>query len=243
MKKILFHTIALFFLFSSICGAQQRDISITIDDLPLIELPFEMFENIVHSFVKHQVPAIGFVIGSRVNNETIQQFLLFKQNGLALGNHTYSHLNLKRVSCEEYINDIIKADKVLSPFMSQPKFFRYPYLSEGTLWRKSIVRHYLSNNGYIVAPVTIDSRDFEFNIELIMQIGQNPNASLTDLKKRYLEYVWQRTLTAERNTPGKQILLLHVNLLNAYFLDDLLQMFEDHGYHFISLNDALKRNE
>ncbi|KTD72212.1 polysaccharide deacetylase family protein [Legionella tucsonensis] len=133
MKKSLFHAVALFFLFISICCAQQRDISITIDDLPLVGLPYEMFESIVHSFVKHQVPAIGFAIGSRVTNETINQFLLFKQNGLELGNHTYSHLNLKRASCAEYINDIIKADTVLAPFMSQPKYFRYPYLSEGKL--------------------------------------------------------------------------------------------------------------
>lgn len=240
MKKILIHTVALFFFFINICSAQQREISITIDDLPLVELPYEMFENIVHSFVKHQVPATGFVIGSRVNNQTMKQFLLFKQNGLELGNHTYSHVNLKRVSCKEYIHDIMKADTILAPFMSQPKYFRYPYLAEGTLWRKSIVRHYLHNNNYIVAPVTIDSRDFEFNIELIKQLGQDPTAPLTDLKKRYLEYVWQRTLTAEKNTPGKQILLLHVNLLNVYFLDDLLDMFEAHGYHFISLSDALK---
>lgn len=170
------------FFFINICSAQQREISITIDDLPLVELPYEMFENIVHSFVKHQVPAMGFVIGSRVNNETMKQFLLFKQNGLELGNHTYSHVNLKRVSCKEYIHDIMKADTILAPFMSQPKYFRYPYLAEGTLWRKSIVRHYLRNNNYIVAPVTIDSRDFEFNIELIKQLGQDPTAPLTDLK-------------------------------------------------------------
>lgn len=240
MKKILLYAVALFFLLISICSAQQRDISITIDDLPLVDLPNEMFENIVHSFVKHQVPAIGFIIGSRVNNEAIKQLMLFKQNGLELGNHTFSHLNLNRVSCKEYINDLIKADTILVPFMTQPKYFRYPYLAEGKLWRKSIVRQYLSNNNYIVAPVTIDSRDFEFNTELIKQIVQNPTAPLTDLKKRYLEYVWQRTLTAEKNTPGKQILLLHVNLLNAYFLDDLLQMFEARGYHFISLAEALK---
>lgn len=92
----------------------------------------------------------------------------------------------------------------------------------------------------MIAPVTIDSRDFEFNSKLIMLMKQNPNASLTDFKQRYLEFVWERTLTAEKNTPGKQILLLHANLLNSYFLDDLLHMFEEHGYHFISLAEALK---
>ncbi|QMT58850.1 MULTISPECIES: polysaccharide deacetylase family protein [unclassified Legionella] len=240
MKKILYHAIALFFLLTGICFAEQRSVAITIDDLPLIKTPYEAFEKMVNSLVSHQVPAIGFMIGSRVNNETIKQFEVFKQNGWELGNHSYSHLKLKRVSYEEYIDDLIQADKVLAPFMSQPKYFRYPYLSEGKFWKKSIVRHYLSKNNYIIAPVTIDSKDFEFNSQLIKLMKQNPQASLTDLKKRYLEYVWQRTLTAEQNTPGKQVLLIHANLLNGYFLDDLLRMFEEHGYHFISLSEALK---
>lgn len=240
MKKILLHTLTLFFLFINLCDAQQRNIAITIDDLPLIDAPYERFENIVHSLMKHQVPAIGFIIGNRVNPNTIKQFELFQQNGLELGNHSYSHLNLKRVSCEKYINDLIKADVILTPFMSQPKYFRYPYLSEGKLWRKSIVRYYLSEHNYRVAPVTTDSRDFEFNVAFVKLIRENPTAALTDFKKRYLEYVWQRTLTAEKKAPQKQILLLHANLLNGYFLDDLLQMLEDHGYHFISLGDALK---
>ncbi|CAM2901835.1 polysaccharide deacetylase [Legionella steigerwaltii] len=241
MKKNLHYSIALFFLFIGICCAQQRDIAITIDDLPIVDAPYNAIERIVHSLVKHKVPAIGFIIGNRVNENTIKQFKLFQQNGLELGNHTYSHLNLKHTSCEKYIDDLIKADVILTPFMSNPKYFRYPYLSEGKLWRKSVVRHYLNENHYIVAPVTVDSRDFEFDAELKQLKKQNPTASLTELKKRYLEYVWQRTLTAEKQTPGKQVLLIHANLLNSYFLDDVLHMFEEHGYHFISLDEALKK--
>ncbi|PWY56624.1 polysaccharide deacetylase [Legionella qingyii] len=240
MKKIRYLAFAFFFLLVGICHAEQRNIAITIDDLPLISTSDEAFEKIVNSLVKHQVPAIGFIIGNRINNETIKQFQVFKQNGFELGNHSYSHLRLKRVSYEEYINDLSKAETVLAPFMSQPKYFRYPYLSEGRFWKKSIVRDYLRKNNYIIAPVTIDSRDFEFNSKLLTFMKQNPNASLTDFKQRYLEYVWQRTLTAEKDTPGKQILLIHANLLNGYFLDDLLHMFEEHGYHFISLAEALK---
>ena len=38
----------------------------------------------------------------------------------------------------------------------------------------------------------------------------------------------------------KQILLLHANTLNADYLDELIQMFQNRNYEFISLDAALQ---
>ena len=38
----------------------------------------------------------------------------------------------------------------------------------------------------------------------------------------------------------KQILLLHANTLNADYLDELIQMFQNRKYEFISLDAALQ---
>ena len=40
--------------------------------------------------------------------------------------------------------------------------------------------------------------------------------------------------------PVKQIILLHANLLNSHFLGDIIQMYRDHGYKFITLEEALE---
>ena len=39
--------------------------------------------------------------------------------------------------------------------------------------------------------------------------------------------------------PVKQILLVHANLLNSHFLGDVIQMYKNNGYRFISLTEAL----
>jgi hypothetical protein len=67
-------------------------------------------------------------------------------------------------------------------------------------------------------------------------------SAIPQMKQRYLAYIWQETEKAERRAQGKpvkQILLLHSNLLNSYCLDDILRMYKEHGYQFISLQDAL----
>jgi len=66
---------------------------------------------------------------------------------------------------------------------------------------------------------------------------------INKLKPRYLAYIWQQTLKAEKRANGKhvkQILLIHSNLLNSYALNDIIQMYKKNGYQFISLTDALK---
>lgn len=71
-------------------------------------------------------------------------------------------------------------------------------------------------------------------------------AYLDELKPFYLDFIWQQTLKAEEHTqyhhnPDQaQILLIHANLLNAYVLPDIINLYKQNGYKFVSLEDALK---
>ena len=166
----------------------------------------------------------------------------FRMDGFSLGNHTYSHANLNRVGAEKYIEEIGRADQVLSPVMTQPKYFRYPYLAEGKGLVKSEVQDYLTANQYTIAPVTIDSKDYEFNERLLKISWRVRNQYLNQIKQQYLAYIWKETIKAEKrskNANVKQILLVHSNLLNSHFLGDVIQMYKKNGYRFISLTEAL----
>lgn len=249
MLKIFFLFIALF---SSICFADEREIAITMDDLPLVasrmntpenkQRSTERFTQIVQTFQKYKVPVIGFVIAGAIEKGQWAFLEQFRQAGFMLGNHTYSHYDLDQISAEKYIADIDRADKILTPIMTEPKYFRYPYLAEGNKTKKQKVYDYLKEHNYTIAPVTIDSKDFDFN-EMLYKVPYRSRVDyIQKIKPRYLAYIWKQTLKAEKGASKntKQILLIHANLLNSYVLGDILEMYQKNGYKFISITEALK---
>ncbi len=218
------------------CNPEHRQLAITIDDLPIESL---YFQKIAQSLKDHKAPAIGFVIANAVNDSNLVDLKQFLKDGFEIGNHSYSHMNLRKNTASSYIADVDHADKILSPLMTGIKYYRYPYLAKARWRKKQRVYDYLAKNHYVIAPITIDSKDYEFNAELMKSPNQSQSEYLKQMKKRYFDFVWQQTLKAEKKQCTRQILLLHANQLNSYFLNDLLTMFEQHGYHFIRLQDAL----
>lgn len=248
--------IALLFCTLPCFAADEREIAITIDDLPFVgsgtstpaslKRTQDRFMAIVKALVDNQVPATGFVIGGAVAKNEWDLLETFRNQGFALGNHTYTHDSLNSMSANKYIADIERADVKLAPVMTEPKYFRYPYLAEGNGEKKQQVMNYLAAHQYTIAPVTIDSKDYEFNAKFYRIPYSKRAQSINQFKKRYLAYIWKQTLAAERRTsngqPRKQILLIHANLLNSYCLEDILDMYKKNGYKFISLADALRND-
>src|SRR3990167_9663311 len=233
--------------------SQTREIAITIDDLPLVasrmntpgnkQRATERFSKIVQILTENHVPATGFVIAGAIETGQWEFLEQFRDAGFMLGNHTYSHPNLKTIGAAKYIENIDKADKILQPILTKPKYFRYPYLAEGTNETKQKILTYLESKHYTIAPVTIDSKDFRFNEQLYKIPYRSREKYLSKLKPRYLDYIWQQTIKAEARAHGqpvKQILLIHANCLNSYVLGDIIQLYKQNGYKFISLTQALK---
>lgn len=248
----------LFCSLNTPCFAEEREIAITIDDLPFVgsgsntpsslKRTQERFMAIVNTLVENQVPATGFAIGGAVAKNEWDLMEAFRNQGLTIGNHTYTHLSLNAISAEKYIADIERADTRLARVMTEPKYFRYPYLAEGKGEKKQKVLDYLAAHQYTIAPVTIDSKDYEFNAQFYRIAYRKRAQSINQFKKRYLAYIWKQTLRAEKLTknsngqPVKQILLIHANLLNSLCLGDIIELYRSNGYKFISLEDALKGN-
>lgn len=240
------------------CFAEEREIAITIDDLPFVgsgsNTPATLkrtearFMAIVNALVDNEVPATGFAIGGAVAKNEWYLMEAFRNKGLSIGNHTYTHRSLNSISAEKYIADIERADIKLARVMSSPKYFRYPYLVEGKGEKKQKIQDYLDAHQYTIAPVTIDSKDYAFNAEFYRIPYRKRAQSLPQFKKRYLAYIWKQTLRAEQHSkkangqPVKQILLIHANLLNSMCMEDIIQLYKNNGYKFISLDDALRGN-
>lgn len=244
------------YLISSSVLAETKEIAITIDDLPFVgsangkegnlRRENERFMLILDALKERKVPATGFVIAGSIEKGQWSLLEMFKSAGFTVGNHTYTHKSLSGMSAEKYIADLEKADKILAPVMTEPKYFRYPYLAEGAGEKKQKVYDWLKNNHYTIAPVTIDSKDYTFNAQLFAIAYRNRPAALPSLKKRYLAYVWRQTEKAEARAkkdnvePARQILLIHANLLNSHFLGDLIDMYQKNGYTIVTLDEAMK---
>ncbi len=248
-KKYLLLALALISL-TNISFAQKRLLAVTIDDLPFVGDSKNFHLNMIIDAIKaSSVPATGFVIAKEVTANNLPTLQKFHDAGLGLGNHTMSHANLNRLSADRYIQEIAEADKILSPVLTEPKYFRYPYLVMGDGFKKERVMHYLSSKNYQIAPISIDSKDFVFN-QLLLSVPESERRHfLTVLKPCYLDFIWQQTLKAEehsryiRKPSQAQILLIHANLLNAYVLPDIINLFKQNGFSFVSLEEALKTGD
>lgn len=245
----------VFGLTSSSCFADAKEIAITIDDLPFVgttnnkpgnlQREHTRFMNILNALVEQKVPATGFVIGGTIEKDQWELLQQFHDEGFVIANHTQTHHSLNSTSADKYIQDIARADKVLTPLMDGKKFFRYPYLAEGKGEKREKVRAYLASQNYIISPITVDSKDFKFNAQILNIHWRSRPQYINGIKKRYLDYIWNQTLRAERNAQKKygkempQILLIHANYLNSYSMNDIIDMYRKNGYKFISLEKAL----
>jgi peptidoglycan/xylan/chitin deacetylase (PgdA/CDA1 family) len=228
-------------------AAPRKTIAITIDDLPFVgEYRNFHLKMIMDTLVQQQVPATGFIIASEVRKDNWAMLHQFKDAGFGLGNHTFSHANLNRMSTKDYMLEIKKADSLLVPVLTNPKYFRYPYLAMSTGTKRDDILCYLAKKHYEVAQITVDSKDFSFNQRLLSVPELQRRDYLNELKPFYLDFIWQQTQQAERRNPShqtaasSQILLIHANLLNAYTLGDIITLYKDQGYDFVTLQEALK---
>jgi len=244
----------------------SRSVAVTVDDLPgavpgadhaigdLQEL--QRINRIIPEILSSRhVPAIGFVNewklqvqGQRDARAALLQSWL--DAGLELGNHTYTHASFWTTPIGQYEDEVIRGEVVTQALMNaegkKERYFRHPYLITGpTPEAKQAFEAFLKQRGYLVAPVTIDNDDYEFNDVLGAALRQK-NQKLADrTKASYLDY----TNTAFEYYEGvsrslfhreiPQVLLIHDSELTAECLDRILTNLQHRGYRFISLDQAL----
>jgi len=248
-------TVPLILLFCVVTFAQTRQVAITIDDLPrggdggsssLADIS-AMTQTLLRPFREQRIPVIGFVNEGRhqLGDEGLRKILnLWLDAGAELGNHAYSHPDVNNVPIATFTADILKGEmitrEVLAVRGKKLEFFRHPYLHTGaTPDAKQELQTFLNQNGYVVAPVTIDDADYEF-----ARLYTNPEFR-DRVKREYVPYMEsvvaffeQRAVeVVGREIP--QILLIHASQMNAELIPDLLAMFKRRCYSFITLRQAL----
>lgn len=262
--------ILAFFLFVSICTAQQNNIpvkklSITIDDLPLAtsvnHSPTkyrEIFLKGLDQLKKANAPIIGFVnetfcySNGREEKRRVSLLEEWLNAGLDLGNHTFSHADANKLPVDKFNEDIKKGEIICSALLKakgkKEKYFRFPYLRTGiTIENKTAIEKFLELNGYTIAPATITSPAEMTYAEAYRNLMKNKDTA--SMKKAIDEYV---KLLSDRITLGEkqsvnlfkreisQILILHNSELNSDCWVKIVDMIRGKGYAIVSLDEAMK---
>jgi peptidoglycan/xylan/chitin deacetylase (PgdA/CDA1 family) len=256
LRKLKFFSFIILFFAGTmnLTAASRPRIAISLDDPNTSDTPLLDWntrnENILSALKKHNLQAAIFVCGMRVDDEN--GLILLKrldEAGHLICNHSYSHLyfNSNKIELSAYVYDFYKGDSVISKFSNFTKLYRFPYLKEGnTIEKRDGFRKILNDEGYKNGYVSIDASDWYVDQRLREKLKIDLDADLTPYKNFYLGHMYERTMYYDnlaREITGRQIdhvILMHHNLLNALFLDDLIQMFEEKGWQIINISRAYK---
>ncbi|MCP3775510.1 polysaccharide deacetylase family protein [Paenibacillus sp. MZ04-78.2] len=103
--------------------SSKREVALTFDDVP-----DDKFTPRVLDILKSEgVKATFFLIGNRVeaHPEIVQRMI---NEGHVVGNHSYNHANLPKLSDVDFRNQVVKTDNIIRSISGYtPKFIRPPY--------------------------------------------------------------------------------------------------------------------
>ncbi len=255
--------ISLFIFFSATYG-QNKNIAVTMDDLPLQRIGhFKndqcriIIDKLIEKIKSQRAPIVGFVneeklqVDGKNDEEKIELLKDWLNAGFDLGNHTFSHKSANRVPVEEYEKDILNGERVIRNLIEEKgkklTYFRHPFLQNGrSLEVKNEIEKFLAEHNYVIAPVTIDNGEWIFGGAYEKAIDSNKTEMMKRIggeyilyMKRKLEY-WESQSISLFGRNINHILLIHANTLNADYYGKLCEMIQAEGYKFISVEEALK---
>lgn len=242
--------------------AANKKIAVTIDDLPLNGPRFElsrlqtMTNRLLSGITRQHIPIVGFVNESLlyVPDEFDARLAILRSwsdRGIELGNHTFAHVGFKDTPIDQYEDDFVRGETITRLVLKEkglkPRFFRHPFLQMGPTKDDELsFESFIAVRGYRIAPITIDIMDWMFRVAYVNARNQNDAAMMRQVVAAYLKFAGAKIEFCERvagdlfGRPIMHILLLHANELNADNFDQLVKVFADRGYRFISLDEALR---
>lgn len=132
--------------------SSKREIALTFDDAP-----DDHFTPLVLDALKQAgVRATFFVVGNRVqaHPEIVERMV---KEGHIIGNHSWNHPNLPKLSDAEFRNQILRTDKVIQAITGYlPTFMRPPY---GNISENQI--HWLASQHKVIVNWDVDSLDWK----------------------------------------------------------------------------------
>ena len=188
----------------------KKRVALTFDDGPHPRYTREILEILA----EYGVPATFFVIG--VNAETYPELIKREvAEGHEIGNHTYNHYHLSKLSAEAFEKDMQKCAQTVNRIIGrEPILFRPP---EGACSQHS--KDFCEKNGYPIIMWSVDTRDWAHTP--IDEIVEN----------------------VKKNTKDGSIILMHdfigKNSPTPVALRRIIPMLQESGFEFVTVSQLL----
>ena len=230
---------------------EVKKIAITIDDVPMPSTKLfngiDRTKRIITTLKNANVNRVGlFVLGENIfKDEGEKRLRMYDEAGHMIGNHTYSHPACRKLSSEDFIDDIYKCHKVIKKYNNFKYFFRYPYLDECKSDEQKLnVTNALNAMGYKNAYVTIITLDYYVNLLLQKALRNNQKINYERLKDLYIrttfEYIelYSQSIKNILGYSPVHNLLLHENDINALYLEDIIRLLKKKRWEIVSPEEA-----
>ncbi|MDR7070064.1 peptidoglycan/xylan/chitin deacetylase (PgdA/CDA1 family)/predicted aspartyl protease [Pseudoxanthomonas japonensis] len=241
-----------------------RTVALTFDDLPYagaigetagalsVEQVAQLNARVLQTLQQHGAPAAGFVVektAERLGAEARSVLASWTQGQFVLANHSYSHADTNNLNLSGIEKEIVLGEATIRPLMKAAgkrlQFMRFPLNHTGdTPEKRDGILEILERLGYESAASTIDTSDYVFERAYRAALRRQDERCAARIRAAYLTHsATQIDYYAALNEgvigrAPPEIALLHLNLINADTLDDLLKLYADRGYSFVSLEKA-----
>lgn len=203
---------------------------------------------ILSTLKRNQIHAIIYPSLSKIGgSQGLDMVAQWGKQGHRIGNHGNLHLNLNKdeVSLSAYLSDMQQGHDAFSRMQGFVPRYRFPYLKEGhTQQRRDTVRTWLKQHHYQSGAVSIDASDWFYNMLFLKYQQNHDHQRLNLLKQAYLRHLVDRAQyyddLAQKtlNRSPHHVLLLHLRAINAAWLQDIIDTFEQHGWTWIDSDTA-----
>jgi peptidoglycan-N-acetylglucosamine deacetylase len=238
--------------------AQQRSVSITIDDVPNVRL----YEGSGYSSgLLKKLDSLNLPIAIFINEGNLRKSKAFDKNKallqnwisrkyITVGNHSYSHPNYGEIGFDAFKGEVLKGEeltrKMAEAAGKKLEYFRFPFNAMGKDSLEQVrMQQFLAAHQYISTPFTVESEDWLYTQlyekalkEGKLEEGRAIGNRYVELSLQLFEY-FDRVSIETTGKPVKQIYLCHDNRLNTDFLPVLVQKLKEKDYRFISLGEAM----
>lgn len=175
-----------------------------------------------------------------------QRLRMYQDAGHVLANHSHSHPMLRLVGAEAFLADIDEAEARLAHYSDVARYFRFPFLEEGTagIEQRDAVRAGLAQRRLVNGYVTVDTYDW-FMAALFAEAisaGHEPHLNVTcDVYTSVLLDNIEFYDEIARDVLGRSpahVLLLHENDLAALCVGGLAGALGAAGWQIVPALEA-----